>query len=435
MHVDFNSSEGASLGVELVERLGPVAERLGCVDELDYVRTRVTADGRTWVDEFLANHREELIAFRRHLHAHPELSYEEHETTAMIAERLRAAGLEPRVLASGTGLVCDVGPGGGPVVALRADIDALAMTDEKDVPYRSRIPGVAHACGHDVHTTIVLGAGLALSSRLDRGAVRLIFEPAEETVPGGALAVIDDGGLDDVDAVFAFHCDPKLDVGLVATRVGAVTSATDKVSVRLHGPGGHTARPEQTVDLVPLAGQVAIMLPGALQHRAGATGLLLAFGAIHAGDAANVIPTTAELRGSVRTPDPSVWADAPLLLDDALAEVLEGSGATWSVDYVSGTPPAVNTAAETATLEAAVRATLGDAALREAPRSMGGDGFAWYLERVPGSYARLGVHDPARGDDRLDIHAGTFDIDEGAIEAGVRVLTEAAVRSIAAASE
>lgn len=383
------------------------------------------------LDDFLDGHQEELVAFRRHLHAHPELSSEEHETTALIAERLRAAGLSPRLLSSGTGLWCDVGPGGGPTVALRADIDALAMDDLKDVPYRSRIPGVAHACGHDVHTTVVLGAGLALASLLERGTVRLIFEPAEETVPGGAITVIDDGALEGVASIFAFHCDPKLDVGTVGTRVGPVTSATDAVTITLVGPGGHTARPSQTVDLVPLAGRVANEVPAALRRAAGEVELLLAFGAIHAGDAANVIPTSAELRGSLRTPDTDLWDSAPRLLDDALEELLGPTGAGWSVQYARGTPPTVNTEAETAVLEAAVTETLGAAARREAPRSMGGDSFAWYLERVPGSYARLGVHDPARGEERLDIHAGTFDAHEGAIVTGIRVLATAAVRSIA----
>ncbi|HUV11370.1 MAG TPA: amidohydrolase [Acidimicrobiia bacterium] len=383
-----------------------------------------------WLDDFLEGHHEELVAFRRHLHAHPELSSEEHETTASIAERLRAAGLSPRLLSSGTGLWCDIGPGDGPIVALRADIDALAMDDLKDVPYRSRIPGVAHACGHDVHTTVVLGAGLALAPVLERGTVRLIFEPAEETVPGGALTVIADGVLDGVSAVFAFHCDPKLDVGTVGTRVGPVTSATDAVTITLVGPGGHTARPQQTVDLVPLAGRVAAEVPAAVQRAAGDVDLLLAFGAIHAGDAANVIPTTAELRGSLRTPDIDLWNLAPTLLDDALEQLLGRTGAAWSVQYARGTPPTVNTEAETAVLEAAVSKTLGADARREAPRSMGGDSFAWYLERVPGSYARLGVHDPARGEARLDIHAGTFDVHEAAIPIGVRVLAEAAVRSI-----
>ena len=383
-----------------------------------------------WLDTFVEGHHDELIAFRRHLHAHPELSNAEHETTATIAERLRAADLEPRLLSSGTGLWCDIGPGDGPIVALRADIDALAMEDLKQVPYRSRIPGVAHACGHDVHTTIVLGAGLALAPVLERGTVRLIFEPAEETVPGGALTVIADGGLDGVSAVFAFHCDPKLDVGTVGTRVGPVTSATDAVTITLEGPGGHTARPHLTVDLVPLAGRIALELPAALQRAAGDVDLLLAFGAIRAGDAANVIPTSAELRGSLRTPDVELWSTAPAMLDDALEQLLGSTGATWSVQYKRGTPPTVNPAAETALLERVVGDLLGEDARREAPQSMGGDSFAWYLEQVPGSYARLGVHDPARGEDWLDIHAGTFDVHEDAIAAGVRVLAESAVRSI-----
>ncbi len=388
-----------------------------------------------WLDDFLDGHHDELIAFRRHLHAHPELSSEEFETTALVAERLRTAGLDPRPLSSGTGLWCDVGPGNGPIVALRADIDALAMDDLKDVPYRSRLPGVAHACGHDVHTTVVLGAGLALASVLERGTARLIFEPAEETVPGGALTVIADGGLDGVSSVFAFHCDPKLDVGSVGTRVGPVTSATDAVTITLEGPGGHTARPQLTVDLVPLAGRVAFELPAMLQQAAGDVPLLLAFGAVHAGDAANVIPTSAVLRGSLRTPDAELWDAAPVMLDDSLGHLLGPTGATWSVEYARGTPPTVNTQHETALLEDVVATALGADALREAPRSMGGDSFAWYLERVPGSYARLGVHDPARGDERLDIHAGTFDVHEDAIATGVRVLVEVAMRSIATARD
>jgi amidohydrolase len=384
------------------------------------------------LDGFLAGHRDELVAFRRHLHAHPELSGCEVETTALVAERLRAAGFEPSMLSSGTGLLCDIGNGDGPLVALRADIDALAMTDDKDVPYRSRVAGVAHACGHDVHTTVVLGAGLALAGRLGNGRVRLIFEPSEETVPGGAVTVIEDGGLDEVGAIVAFHCDPKLDVGLVGTRVGAITSATDAVTIRLHGPGGHTARPHLTVDLVSLVGRVAAELPAAVRSRAsGDAELLLAFGSVHAGDAANVIPATAELRGSLRTPDAELWARAPEILDAALIELLASSDATWEVEYARGTPPVINGAAETRVFEQAVRAVLGADALTEAPRSMGGDSFAWYLERVPGSYARLGVHDPGRGADRLDIHASTFDVHEDAIEIGVRVLVETALRLIA----
>jgi amidohydrolase len=204
------------------------------------------------LDGFLARHEAELIHLRRHLHAHPELGREERESTALVARRLEAEGLRPRLLPTGTGLVCDVGAGPGPLVALRADLDALPLQDEKHVPYRSTTPGVCHACGHDVHTAMLLGAGLALAGQAERlpGRVRLVFQPAEERVPGGALDVIAAGMLDGVAAIFALHCDPKLDVGRLGVRVGAVTAASDSIEVRLTGPGGHTARPHLTADLV-----------------------------------------------------------------------------------------------------------------------------------------------------------------------------------------
>ncbi len=234
---------------------------------------RGTADAMTaWLDTFLDGHRAELIAFRRHLHAHPELSYAERDTTDLIAQRLQVAGLRPRLLPNECGLICDIGSGAGPVLALRADIDALAMDDEKDVPYRSQRPGVAHACGHDVHATVVLGAGLALAEHAARTPglrVRLLFEPAEESLPGGSVEVIDAGGLDHVNAIYGLHCDPKVDVGRVAVREGALTSATDMVMLELHGPGGHTARPHLTVDLVRVAAMVATELPDAVRAALG----------------------------------------------------------------------------------------------------------------------------------------------------------------------
>ncbi len=189
------------------------------------------------LSEFLASREEELISFRRDLHSHPELSSEERRTTAALVRRLQVAGLEPKVLNCGTGLVCDVGTGDGPVLALRADIDALAMDDECHTPYRSHIEGVAHACGHDVHAAVVLGAGLFFAQNSPGGRVRLIFEPAEESVPGGAVDVIDEGHLDDVGVIFGLHCDPKKQVGTIGLRTGPVSSASDVVRVTLHGPG------------------------------------------------------------------------------------------------------------------------------------------------------------------------------------------------------
>jgi amidohydrolase len=385
---------------------------------------------------FLDGHLEELIAFRRELHAHPELSGEEHETTARVAERLRIAGLDPRVLPTGTGLVCDVPRtrvDDGPLVALRADLDALAMEDETTVPYRSQVPGVAHACGHDVHTTVVLGAGLALGRLLGaegapRGAVRLLFEPAEESAPGGAVDVIDAGGLDDVDWLFGLHCDPKLDVGQVGVRAGAITSAADLVGIRLHGPGGHTARPHNTVDLVALAGRLAHELPSVLRAADGS--LNLVFGALHAGDAANVIPATAVLRGTLRTPDRAAWDAAPALLADTVAALVEPTGATHEVRHERGVPPVVNDERATDLVAEAATGALGAGAVVPTEQSAGGDDFAWYAERVPSSYVRLGVHDPASDEPRRDLHASTFDVDERAIAVGVRLLVHTTLTAL-----
>ena len=205
------------------------------------------------VTDFLADNGQRLVEVRRDLHRHPELSREERRTTDLLADALSHVGLSPRILPSGTGLLCDIGPE-PPTVAFRADLDALPILDTKDVSYRSRVDGVTHACGHDVHATVVLGTGLALARMAARGelhhGVRLVFQPAEEVVPGGALDVIAAGGLDGIHRIYAVHCDPGVDVGQVGLRAGPITAASDHIEVLLTGPGGHTARPHLTADLV-----------------------------------------------------------------------------------------------------------------------------------------------------------------------------------------
>lgn len=394
-----------------------------------------------WLDSFLDAHSEELVAFRRQLHAHPELSGKETETSAAVAARLEVAGLEPRLLPGGVGVLCDIGPSanGAPVVALRADLDALAMTDDKDVHYASQVPGVAHACGHDVHTTIVLGAGLALARRLGDesidGRVRLVFESAEETVPGGAIDAIAAGALDDVSTIYGLHCDPKLATGQLGTRVGPISSAADMVRIELTGPGGHTARPRETVDLVAVASRLALELPEEVESGAAEFGAAsLVFGALRTGAAANVIPTHAELLGSLRTPERPVWNALPGILKDAVRRVEADLGVRAKVDYTRGVPPVVNDDGATRQLERSARAALGPTAVVDAPQSAGGDDFSWYLEQVPGSYARLGVGDPTDGRNVLDLHAGNFDVDERAIAVGIRVLTEVALDALAEAA-
>ena len=386
------------------------------------------------IDALVAGREHELVAFRRRLHAHPEVSYREHATTSAIVERLQVAGLAPTVLGVGTGLVCDVpGNAPGPMVVLRADIDALAMADGTGTDYRSRVDGVAHACGHDAHTSIVLGAGLVLRAltEVDRvpGTVRLVFEPAEEAVPGGAIAIVEEGWIDGASYVLGLHCDPKIDVGEIGLREGPLTAASDSVEIVLSGPGGHTARPHLTVDLVSVMAAVAAALPGEVVRRLESPGdVVVAFGAIHAGDAANVIPATGTLRCSVRCADRETWERAEGVVRSVVADVVDGTGADCEIRYRRGTPPVVNDAGAIDLLRGSAVDVVGKRGIVEVPRSMGADTFAWYGEVAPSAYARLGTH--SGSGPRRDLHAATFDIDERAIGIGVRLLVGAALRGL-----
>ncbi|MEU8759917.1 amidohydrolase [Streptomyces sp. NPDC048659] len=377
--------------------------------------------------------RRELIAFRRDLHMHPELGNQEFRTTAAIVKRLEAAGLAPRVLAGGTGLTCDIGSWDGrrPMLAIRADIDALPIPDTKSVAYRSTVPDRAHACGHDVHTTTVLGAGLVLAE-LDRqgrlpAPVRLIFQPAEEVLPGGAADAIEAGVLDGIGRIIAVHCDPRVDAGRIGLRAGPITSACDRLEVTLDGPGGHTARPHLTTDLVTAAARVAVDVPAVLARRVDArSGLSITWGRIDAGHACNVIPQHAELSGTVRCLDLPAWREAPDLVHAAIDEIAGLLRAKTTIDYVRGVPPVVNDPVVTELLRDAMAARRGAFAIEDTEQSLGGEDFSWYLEHVPGAMARLGVRAP--GDTRVrDLHAGDFDVDEAAITVGVELFTAAAL--------
>ncbi len=379
----------------------------------------------------------EMVAVRRDIHAHPELSWAETRTSALVGRRLRQRGLEPEVLPTGTGLTCDVvGDPEGPMVALRADLDALPLDDESPGPWRSVVPGVAHACGHDIHTAVVLGAGLALAELVRtgafRGRARLIFQPAEEVVPGGALAAIEAGVLDGVSSIFALHCDPGVPSGHVAIRAGAITGATDMVTVRLSGPGGHTARPHLTTDLVGALAEVVARSPGLLARRSDARAALsLVWGQISAGSAANVIPERGEASGTVRSLDPVVWELAESVVPDLLRDLVRPYGAHIEVDYTRGVPPAVNDDRCTRILHNAVAAALAPERIREAPQSAGAEDFAWFLRRVPGALGRLGVRRPG-SHGGADLHQPTFDPDEAAIGAGMSVLTRCTLDAVRA---
>jgi amidohydrolase len=381
------------------------------------------------VGEFLADHGQRLVEVRRDLHAHPELSGKERRTTQLVADALSHVGLSPRLLPSGTGLICDVGSM-PQTIALRADLDALPVPDTKSVSYHSTVDGVAHACGHDVHTTVVLGAGLALQRLASRGelnrGVRLIFQPAEEVVPGGALEVIAAGGLEGIERIYALHCDPSLDVGQVGLKVGAITAASDHVEVRLTGPGGHTARPHLTADLVTALGAVVTQVPALLARRVDPrAGVALVWGQVRAGTAANAIPQSGVALGTLRTLSHEVWASLPPLVEEIVRAVATPYGVQVEVLHQRGVPPTVNDAASVAALDTAVRSAVTDGEVVSTEQSLGGEDFAWYLDHVPGALARLGVRSPG-SKISMDLHQSNFDVDERCIPVGVQLLTAVA---------
>jgi amidohydrolase len=375
---------------------------------------------------------DELVALRRDLHAHPELSWQETRTTGVIRERLLAAGLEPRVLATGTGLLCDVGAGDR-VIALRADLDALPLVDRKDVSYASTVHGVCHACGHDLHTAAVLGAGLVLADLARDGAlpgrVRLVFQPAEESPRSGAKAILDSGGVEGVERIFALHCDPRTSVGQVGLRVGAITASADQIVVRLTGKGGHTARPHLTGDLVYALGKVVTDLPAALSRRVDPRAALsVVWGRIDAGKAANAIPAEGEVEGTLRCLDQAAWEAAEELVEDLVRAIVAPYGVRAEISYERNVPPVENEAASIAILTAAVGATEGPESVVTTERSLGGEDFSWYLGDIPGALARLGVR-PPQASVEVDLHQGLFDADERAISVGARILAAAALLS------
>lgn len=389
------------------------------------------ADPTPLVGPHLDNLLPDLIAFRRDLHAHPELSFQEFRTTDRIMARLEAAGLEPRRL-EGTGVVVDIGE--GPIATgLRGDIDALPIIEETGLPFASLNHGVTHACGHDVHATCALGAALVLAEQHREeplgATVRVLFQPAEETMPGGALACIEQGVLSGVPRIMALHCDPRIEVGRIGTRIGSITSASDTVRIELVGRGGHTSRPHLTEDLVFALSQIAINVPAVLSRRVDVrSGVSMVWGQISAGAAPNAIPAVGQMAGTMRCLDREAWHSAGELLDEVVQQVAAPYGVEVRLEHTRGVPPVVNSEHETALIEAAARAELGDDAVVLTPQSMGGEDFAWFLAEIPGSMFRLGIHTP--GGDEYDLHRGDLVVDEGAIGCGVRVLAAAALRSI-----
>lgn len=371
----------------------------------------------------------DLIELRRDLHAFPELSWQEHRTTDVVVAQIEKLGLSYQRLDSGTGLTADIGPAEGPIVALRADLDALPVLELNSDPWRSQQPGIAHACGHDAHVAAVIGAAHALIRAHQYEPlpcrVRLLFQPAEEVMPGGALQVLRGGALQGVSRIYALHCDPALDVGHVGLREGSITGASDFVRVVLTGRGGHTSRPHLTEDLTYALGSLITQIPAVVSRRFDPrAGVSLVWGQVSAGNAPNVIPSTGELAGTMRMLDSAAWHDAERLVRQLIADIVEPYGVGAEVTYTRGVPPVVNDFAATQTFRQAVAETLGPHGVATTSQSLGGEDFAWYLEAIPGAMGRLGTRTP--DGPTYDLHQGDLRIDERAIAIGAQVLANAA---------
>ncbi|MCP9930346.1 amidohydrolase [Cyanobium sp. AMD-g] len=370
----------------------------------------------------------ELIQLRRHIHRHPELSGHEQQTAALVAGELRRWGWEVREAVGRTGVVAELGPLGAPLVALRADMDALPIEERTQLAYASSRQGLMHACGHDIHTTVGLGVARLLASVADRltARVRLLFQPAEETAEGAAWMRAD-GAMDGVQALFGVHVFPSLAVGTVGVRSGSLTAAAGELEVEVLGEGGHGARPHQSTDAIWIAARVVSGLQEAISRRLDPLHpVVVSFGLIEGGKAFNVIADHVRLLGTVRCLDLEVHAQLPGWIEDTVHALCRGHGGEARVHYRCISPPVHNDPELTQLVADAAVALLGRSRVQwlEQP-SLGAEDFAELLANTRGTMFRLGVAGP---DGCSPLHSNSFDPDEGCLEVGIKVLALSLLR-------
>lgn len=380
---------------------------------------------------------QKLVAIRRDLHMHPELAFQEHRTAAMIAERLNALNLKVQTGVAKTGVVAVLeGASPGPTVALRADMDALPLPDLKDVPYRSKVDGVCHACGHDAHVTMLLGAAELLAAQRSAlpGTVKFIFQPAEEG-PGGALPMIEEGVLEGVDGIFGIHVFPAFQSGTVHVAPGSMWAAADTFTITIKGAKGHAARPHQSRDAMVAAGAAILNLQMIASREVDPlASVVLGIGTIRGGWKENVVCDEVTMTGTVRTLDPTIREDIPSRMDRILAGVAHAHRVDIELDYRNGYPVLVNTEREAALVREAATTVVGPERVKTLKPTLGGEDFAYYLERIPGCFYRLGSWDHQQGTPP-DLHMSTFDIDERILPIGARLHAEVAKRFLTAGTE
>lgn len=370
-----------------------------------------------WI-QALEQQYEQMVAWRRHMHQFPELSFQEVNTSQFIADTLQGFGYKVRTGVGQGGLIADLqGAQDGPTIAFRADFDALPIHEENDVEYRSQNDGVMHACGHDGHTATLLGVASVLSDQQQhlKGNIRFIFQHAEELLPGGAKAMVEDGALEGVDEVYGAHLGSYLPLGKIGFASGPSMAAADSFSIVIQGKGGHGAQPDLSVDSIVIGSQ----LVGALQnivsrHVSPLQSAVVTVGVFQAGQAFNVIADKAKIEGTVRTFDPQIRTKIEQDIRDIVHGITLANHATYTVNYIHGYPPVVNPPEQAEQVQQIVIDTLGEEAFIALPPAMGAEDFAYYLQERPGNFFFVGSQNESEHT-AFPHHHPRFDIDEQAL--------------------
>lgn len=377
---------------------------------------------------------ERLRHWRRTIHRYPELTFTEQHTASLVNGVLLDLGIESETEVAKTGVVGHIRGGAGPTVGLRADMDALPIQEINGTEFDSTRPGIMHACGHDAHTAMLLGAASILKQLADEqrlpGAVRLLFQPSEEAQDdegkSGGMRMVEEGALQGVDAVFGLHVNPFHSVGVVATRSGPMMAAADEFTLTLHGSGGHAARPQSTVDPIALSGHVINAIHQVVSRRINPLEAgVITIGTIHGGTVSNVIPDTVAMTGTIR----SFTLETRQRLHDELhkaVRVVEALGGSAELSIKPGYPPTVNSPEATAVMVGAMRDLLGEEQVKEAEMGMGAEDFSFMAQSAPGCFLRIGVRNPA-WEQVYPVHRADFRMDEDALPIGAAALAATAL--------
>ncbi|KAA9022026.1 M20 metallopeptidase family protein [Niallia endozanthoxylica] len=378
----------------------------------------MTANFLQQINEKLDKYYQDVVSWRRYMHQHPELSFKETKTAQYIREKLLSFGLEVKTNIGGNGLIGILkGAHPGKTIALRADFDALPIQDEKEVPYQSQVPGVMHACGHDGHTAALLGSAQVLSQFQQqlKGNVIFIFQPAEETPPGGAKFMVEEGVLEGVDYVFGAHLDSQTPLGKITVGEGYQMAAVDKFAIHIQGKGGHGARPHDSIDSIVIGSEIVSSLQKVVSRGVNPLkSAVVTIGVFQSGSAFNVIADKALLEGTVRTFDDDTRKRVENQIRSIVAGITGAYGATYTMDYLNGYPALYNHPQETQIVKSLLAEAFSEENIAEMVPSMGAEDFSYFLLERPGTYFRVGSQN-ANPETAYPHHHPKFDIDEKAL--------------------